>query len=506
MPSHSYQLTFEPNPCWSELYSKGSEIQQYYEGVVKKHGVDKHIKFETQITKAVWLVEDQKWQLTVLDLKTGQQELVLTDFFISATGRLNERALPAIEGRDTFQGHIRHSTDWDHTYDYSGKRVAIIGAGASGMQILPNLLPKVAHIDHYARSKNWVSPFFRPGLPTAGADSPGGYTYTEEEKAEWLRNPEAYAEYRRSLDINFYGPIDGLILGSQKNADFRRSLQQLISDRAQGNKELIDKLTPDFAPGCKRLTSAPGYIEALLDPKVDFIVDHKPIVKITPTGLIGSDGKHREVDAIIAATGFTGDYRPRFPVIGLEGVDIQDQWAPNGPIGFPDTYMGVMAPGFPNFFFILQAQGTALGGVVPLQCEISSTYIAKCIRKVQSQSYTSLHPSVEATEEFNAVVDGFFDTKVTSDTCNSWWKVGSGKTRHLASWPGSGYHRFDNMRDPRWEDFVFKRARASERNRFDYFGNGFSTREARGDPDDLLRYVRPVGKIDLRTLHESWTD
>lgn len=467
--------------------------------------MDKHIEFEKQVTKAVWSVQDQQWHLNVLDLAAGRQESVTTDFLISAAGRLNEGVLPAIDGLSAFQGHVSHSTKWDDTYDYTGKRVALIGAGATGMQILPNILPKVAHVDHYARSKNWVSPFFRPGLPTAGADNPGGYTYTEEEKKEWVTNPESYLEYRKSLDIKFYGPIDSMITGSPQNAALRRMLQQIIFDRARGNKELIERLTPDFAPGCKRLTPAPGYIEALLDPKVDFFIDPEPIAKATPTGLIGSDGKHREVDAIIAATGFTGDYRPRFPVIGVDGFDIRDQWGPQG-FGFPDTYMGVMAPGFPNFFFILQAQGTALGGVVPLQCEISATYIAKCIRKIQCQSYTSLHPSVEATEDYNAVVDGFFDSKVTSDTCNSWWKVGTGKTRHLASWPGSGYHRFDNMRDPRWEDFVFERSKQSEKNRFDYFGNGYSMREKRGDRDDLTKYLKPAGQVDLKILHESWTD
>ncbi len=497
-------MTFEPNPAWSEFYAEGPEIQKYYESVVRNHGIDKHIKFETQISRAVWLVEDQQWHVYSVNLATGRQELSKADFFISAAGRLNEGTLPNIEGLETFQGHIRHSTNWDHEYDYTGKKVAIIGSGASGMQILPNLLPKVEHIDQYTRSKNWVSPFFKPGLPTAGAENPGGHRYTEEEKTEWIRNPESYLKYRKELDVKFYGPIDGMILGSPQNAEFRKKLEQLVIDRTGGNLDLASKLIPDFAPGCKRLTPAPGYIEALLNPKVDFVTDG--IASATATGLVGKDGKHREVDAIIAATGFTGDYRPRFSIIGLDGVDIRDQWGPDGPIGYPDTYLGVMAPGFPNFFVILQAQGTATGGVVPLQCEISATYIAKCIRKIQSQSYTSLHPTIEAAEEFNAVVDGFFDARVTSDSCSSWWKVGKGKTRHLASWPGSGYHRFDNLREPRWEDFIFKRAKRSEKNRFDYFGNGFTEREKRADPEDLTKYLKPVGQVDLKTLHESWTD
>ena len=497
-------MTFEPNPNWSEFYSQGSEIQQYYEKVVHKHGVDKHIQFETQITKAAWSPGDQKWLIDVFSLTTGLKSTVKADFFISAVGRLNEGVLPDIDGLNTFDGHVRHSTNWDHTYDYTGKKVAVIGSGASGMQIIPNLLPQVERLDHYTRSKNWVSPFFRSGLLTAAADNPGGYAYTEQERKYWSENPEAYLEYRKSLDINFYGSIKGGILNSPENATLRKQLEQVLLERTRGDQELIQKLTPDYAPGCKRLTPAPGYIEALQDPKLDFVTGG--ILKATPTGLVGNDGILREVDAIVAATGFSGDYKSRFPIIGVDGINIQDQWGPDGPVGLPDSYLGIMAPGFPNYFFILQVQGTALGGVVPLQCEISATYIAKCIRKIQSQSYTSLYPTVEATEEFNAVVDGFSEGKVTTDSCNSWWKAGPGKSRMLVSWPGSGYHRFDILREPRWEDFVFKKMGQSEKNRFDFFGNGFTKREERADPDDLTKYLKPAGEVNLRTLHESWTD
>lgn len=435
---------------------------------------------------------------------TSKEQTVKANFFISAAGRLNDGVFPAIDGLQHFEGHIRHSTDWDHSYDYTGKRVAIIGNGASGMQIVPNLLPRVAHIDHYIRSKVWVSPFFRPGIPTAVADAPGGHVYTNEEREEWVSNPAAYLEYRKSLDIKFYSGIQGSVLGSPENAALRKVINQLIFERTKGNQELIEKLTPDYSPGCKRLTPAPGYIEALLDPKVEFITE--PIIKATARGLITAGGNLHEVDAVVAATGFSGDYRPRIPIIGLDNMNLQDQWAPEGPVGVPDTYFGIMTPGFPNYFFLLQVQGTALGGVVPLQCEISATYITKCIRKLQSQSYTSLCPTVDATEEFNAVLDGFYENKISSDTCSSWWKAGKGRTRNLVGWPGSGYHRFDNMRDPRWEDFTFKTAKRSEKNRFDYFGNGFTERERRADADDLTKYLKPVGEVDLRTIHESWTD
>ena len=193
-------------------------------------------------------------------------------------------------------------------------------------------------------------------------------------------------------------------------------------------------------------------------------------------------------------------------MIGLDDANLQDQWALDGPVGFLDSYLGVIAPGFPNYFFILQIQGTALEGVVPLQFEISATYNAKCIREIQSQPYTSPSPTIEATEDFNAALDGVSSNKVSSDTCHSWWKVGPEKTRMLVSWPGSDYHRFDNLRDLQWEDFNFKRTRRAEGNRFIHFGNGYTKREERGDCDDLTKYLKPVGQVNLQILHESWVD
>jgi hypothetical protein len=139
-----------------------------------------------------------------------------------------------------------------------------------------------------------------------------------------------------------------------------------------------------------------------------------------------------------------------------------------------------------------------------LQAESSATYIARAIRKVQSQSYTALVPKHEATIEFNHLLDGYFDNKVLSDTCDSWLKAGKGKTRVLAGWPGSGHHRFDILREPRWEDFDYVRSKDARSNRYEYFGNGWTEKERRGDANENTKYLFEVGKADLATLHEAW--
>jgi hypothetical protein len=197
-----------------------------------------------------------------------------------------------------------------------------------------------------------------------------------------------------------------------------------------------------------------------------------------------------------------------------------------------------------------KAQGNGQGGTVPLQAEITATYIAKAIRKIQTQSYSSLNPTIAATNDFNDIVSGYFENKVTTDTCNSWFKpvkqhiinspaneakaanLSVNEQRVVIAWPGSGHHRNDILRDPRWEDFVFKRAAGAQQNRFEYFGNGDTARETRfiaakkdprdvrwdgggwqegetmgkGDKNDVTNYLKEVGKVDLELLHEQWNE
>ncbi|EXJ79131.1 hypothetical protein A1O3_08632 [Capronia epimyces CBS 606.96] len=508
--SHSYQLSFEPNPSWSEFYARGDEIRQYYEDVARKHRVYEHIKFRHEVTQAMWSAEDSQWHVQVRDLESGTVELAKANFLVSAAGRLNSAQLPAIEDLDQFAGSVVHTAAWDASLDYKGKRVAVIGNGASGMQVIPNILADVEHLGHFARSRTWVSAYFRSNLLSAPADNPGGHQYTQEEVDRFTSDTKAHLAYRKALDATFHAGFQAYKAGSVENAAVRTELTALMSERIQHDPVLLEKLMPEYAPGCKRLTPAPGYLESLRNPKVNYVTDK--IVRATPSGLVTADGKEHAVDVIIAATGFPDSFVPRFPVVGRSGVRLQDLWSPaskTGP-GYPETYFGIMVPRFPNLFFVLQAQGTALGGTVPVHCEQTATYIARCIRKIQSQSYSALEPSQDATDDFNAVVDGFFADKVSStDSCTSWWKTSrpcGRPPRMVISWPGSGHHKWDISRDPRWEDFVFHRRTGTLRNRFHYFGNGMTRKELSGDLDSLTSYLNEAGHIDLRTIHESWTD
>ncbi len=172
-----------------------------------------NLHLQHEVISASWLEESSQWEVTVTDLTSGVITTNQADFFVSAQGRLNQWRYPNIPGLQTrFQGYLAHTSKYDKTFDPTGKRVAIIGNGASGQQLLPNIVSKTAHIDHYIRSKTWVTPTFRGDLIKATAEQPGGPLYTETQKKEWQENPESYLEFRRELEAKFHGRFQGSIL------------------------------------------------------------------------------------------------------------------------------------------------------------------------------------------------------------------------------------------------------------------------------------------------------
>ncbi|CAK7222485.1 hypothetical protein SCUCBS95973_004857 [Sporothrix curviconia] len=542
IPSHCYQPTFAPNPRWSEYYSTGAEIQAYYERLVDQYDLRPHIRLRQELLSATWVADDAVWDLCIKDLATGIETHETTPFFINAQGRLSKPKFPDIPGLfTTFAGTVVHTAAWDTGLDLANKRVAVIGNGSSGQQILPMIAPRVAHVDHYVRSRVWITPTFQKNLVEATGTNPGAHQYTDAEKIRFEADPAAYLAYRRSIEANLHTKFHRNILGSKENEALRTACIDTMRQRVGGSQDWLDRLVPEFAPGCKRLTPAPGYLEAITGTtvvggggggggggdagKVTYI--DTPLVSATEAGLVTADGVERRVDVVIAATGFANGFVPQFPIIGRNGIDISQAWAAGGDVGYPETYFGVMAPDMPNYFFVLQAQSNGGGGSIPLQCELSATYIAKVLRKMQLQQYRSITPSREATEDFNAYCAGHFQDKVVSDNCSSWLKMetaaaaatptekekGKGtSSRTLVWWPGSGHHRIQAYLDPRWEDFEYERQRTpqAQRNRYHYFGNGWTTIEQDAGAQEksaaevLTGYLHEAETMDLRSLHEQW--
>ncbi|KAH6676226.1 hypothetical protein B0J14DRAFT_350711 [Halenospora varia] len=490
IPANVYQSTFEPRTQWTEEYAQGAEILTYWQDVAKKYGVYKYLKLRTKVNGAKWDGTTGKWTVSIENIENSEKYQETFDVLITAVGRFNAWRLPDYPGIADYEGHLRHSSNWDPNFQPAGKRVAVIGNGASGIQLVPNLQPLVQHLDHYARSPTWIAGSF-------GGEGPGRRlepNYYAEELLKSFEDPDKYHAFRKALETKFYGRFGTIIKGSEQNAGLREDFIKLMGERLKKKPELLELIVPDFPPNCRRLTPGPGYLEALTEDNVSFI--RTPISHFTKEGIVTNDGIERKVDAIICSTGANIDMLPPFPIIA-NGKDIREAWQPD-----PITYIGVATPSFPNLLFIQGPNGTGPSGTVPNQVETQVTYISRLLRKVQSQGIKSFSPSQSATDDFTAYCDSFFAKTVWTDNCSSWANGGKPGGRIHGHWPGSASHVNFVRKDPRWEDWEWE-VKSESGNRFAWFGNGWTEKEVTGE-GDLTPYLRRPDQIDLRSYHEEW--
>ncbi|KAE8354737.1 hypothetical protein BDV28DRAFT_155992 [Aspergillus coremiiformis] len=493
IPSHVYQATFSPNTQWTEEFAEGKEIWNYWQYQARKYDVYRYIKFNSNIQTAQWDDKSSKWVLQVEDTKSATTSHEEFDFILSAIGRFNAWRLPKYEGIEEYQGHLRHTSNWDSSFDVTGKSVAVIGNGASGIQLVPNIQPLVKRLDHYARSKTWIAGTW------VGNERVFGPQPFSSDTLQSFQDPQAYLKYRKEAEGTYWRGIKAMRRESAEVNAMRDDYIGIMKKRLKKKPELLSRLIPDFSPHCRRLTPGPGYLEAITEDNVDYI--QTPIRRLTKTGIETIDGHHREVDAIFCATGFNIDFAPPFP-IQARGVDLNKAWKPDGEVGYPKTYLGLAAPGFPNLLFVGGPHATGASGTVPHSVENQLTYYAKILRKVSSQGIKSIAPSSKAVDEFIEYADAYFPTTPLTDNCSSWANGGRPGARIHGAWPGSASHQTFIRREPRWEDWEYEYLSPSG-NRYAYFGNGRTTREL--DPDtDMTRYLTLPSEVDLRNIHESW--
>ena len=434
--------------------------------------------------------------MKIQDLGSDTVLFEKADFVLPAIGRFNAWKLPDIPGISDYKGHLRHASNWDPTFDASEKSVAVIGNGASGIQLVSNIQKLVKHLDHYARNKTWISASF------GGDERPIESQPFSKEQKQIFQDPQKYLEFRKDLEDKYWRRFGALFRGSAENAEVRNTFTKLMKERLKKKPELADRLVPDFAPLCRRPTPGPGYLEAISEDNVDYI--QAPIKRITATGIETTDGEVRAVDAIFCATGANVDMAPPFS-IRAHGIDLKAAWKPNGQFGFPYTYLGAATPGFPNLLFVHGPHGTGASGTVPQAVEVQLTYYAKILRKVAREGIRTITPSKKAADDFVEYSDALFAKTVLSDNCSSWYNSGRPGARIHGLWPGSGLHVTTVRREPRWEDWEYTYLSESG-NRFAwYFGNGWTKKENDFEAD-AVSYLKLPSQIDLRDLHESWWD
>ncbi|KAF4810222.1 FAD-binding monooxygenase moxY [Colletotrichum siamense] len=472
VPSHCYQYSFAPNPDWSKFYASSQEIKAYLDGVAKHFDLKRFIKFNTKVTKAQWSEVSSTWTVEVENGSIYEAEVLF-----NAGGILNNIQMPNITGIDTFAGPILHTADWDSSVDLKGKRIGVIGAGASAVQLLPQIQPTATKVTAFIRTPSWISP--PVALPEADRPS---YSYDDGEKIRFRENDAEYLEDRKRLEAQFNGMFDAFFKASPQQRDLRERfesrMRSLIRDVA-----LQERLIPKFEAGCRRINPGEQYLLTLQEPNVEPVFEI--IEKITATGIVAG-GVDYPVDVLIAATGFNTTFRPRFPIIGRDGKNLQEVWSES-----PTSYCGTGVSGFPNYMIFLGPNTPISNGSLMGPIEATGDYFVRILTKMIRQRIKSFDVRIEAQTDFDNHTQEFMRQAVWTGTCRSWFKKDvNGKVSAL--WCGSSLHYMQSLAEDRWEDYEWR----FDGNRYAYWGNGFSWIEK---PE-----LDPIG-IDEREYSKTMT-
>ena len=380
IPSFSYQFSFEQRPDWSRTYAHGHELRAYADYCADEYGIRPKIRFNTKVVCAAFDEEQDLWRL---DLDSGEQ--ITARFLINAAGVLTTPKLPDIAGVDGFDGITIHTARWDHAQDLTGKRVAIIGTGASAVQVIPEIAPKVKQLTVFQRTPIWCFPKFDVPLPKAARWAmrmPGGMALQR-------LASQIYVELTFTLSAQYFTVFP---LAKRAEAMGKAFLRREVHDPI-----LREKLTPEYAVGCKRPGFHNTYLSTFNRDNVELVTD--PIDKITPTGVATVEGDHHDVDVLILATGFkVMDIDSlTYEVIGRGGVSMSQFWRENRL----QAYEGVSLPGFPNFFTVAGPYGF-VGSSFFAYIETQTHHIVRCLKTAVRQGASRVEVTKEANDRYFA--------------------------------------------------------------------------------------------------------
>ncbi len=408
VPSHLYSYSFAQRRDWSRLCSPQREILDYLGRVAHDHGLDRRLETNAEVTACRWDDSEQVWTVTAADGRSWQAGAL-----IIATGQLHREAHPRIEGLDSFEGHSFHSASWDHDYELTGKRVAVVGTGASAVQFVPEIAKQAGRLLVFQRTGNWFMPRRNRAYPAAVKAAikhlPGLQAY----RRRFVFN------YGESLTMMIRHPRTLGLLGKLRSAAFMR--WQLR------DPEVRRKAWPDYTFGCKRILFSSHFLPALQRPNVELISE--AITEITPSGLRTSDGVEHRVDCIIWGTGFrTNDFMFPMEVVGANGEHLAETWSEG-----PHAHLGMTVPGFPSMFVMYGPNTNTSGGSIIFYLERQAAYIRQALQRIRDAGAAAItvRPEVEAASD-REVQARFAGTAWTQ--CDSWYRNESG--RIIANWPG----------------------------------------------------------------------
>ncbi|MDQ5808039.1 MAG: NAD(P)/FAD-dependent oxidoreductase [Actinomycetota bacterium] len=407
VPSHLYSFSFAPNPSWSQTYSPQPEIDAYLKRCADDYGIRPHVRLNTEVTDAAFDEEAQRWTVETSAGTFTARALV------AAQGGLAEPSIPAIPGIETFEGATFHSARWDHDYDLRGKRVAAVGTGASAIQFVPAIQGVVDRLHVIQRTPPWIMP--HPNRATTRFER---RLYGRFPALQKLVRGGTYAG--RELFVLGFTKEPRLMKVAERIA--RRHMREQLSD-----PELIEKVTPDYTIGCKRILPSNRWYPALAKPNVDVLTGG--VAEIRPSSIVAGDGTEVEVDAIIFGTGFQVADMPvgKF-VRGRGGRTLDDVWQ-----GSPKAYVGTTVAGFPNLF-MMTGPNTGLGhSSMVYMIESQIAHVVGALEAMRARGAATLEVRPEVQERYNAELDARMERTVWNTGCASWYIDATGRNATL--WP-----------------------------------------------------------------------
>ncbi len=402
--SHHYSFSFFMKSDWSRRFAGHAEILEYLHNAVDAFELRDDIHFN-QTVRALHFDEDS----STWSVKTESGTAYRARFVVSAVGQLNQPAWPDLPGLETFSGKRMHSATWDTSYDLKGKTVAVIGNGASAVQLIPEVAKKAKHLTVFQRSPNWVV-------------ERNDRAFREIEKAlfrwipfwAWLYRSYFYWRWEKSWP-EF---ITNSRPAKKKTAQLKERVAQEVN-----SSELAAALTPKFPLGCRRILLSDDYYPALQRDNV--AVETTPIERLDANSLVTADGIHHHVDCLVAATGFhSHDFLPGVQVTGLGNADLHKEWESKGGA---EAYLGITVAGFPNFFF-LYGPNTNLGHssiIFMIECQVH--YILKTIDLLKRKGGSAIEITHNSMGEFNRTIQQNLKRTAWAGSCNSWYKSAQGK-------------------------------------------------------------------------------
>lgn len=424
--SYLYSYSFAPNSQWSQTFSPQREIVDYLGKVANDFGLTDHLKLKTPVTCAQWDDITYRWVLTTADGQYTAQDLVL------ATGALADPAIPQIPGLDTFSGQAFHSSRWDHSLDLAGKRVVVLGTGASAIQFIPAIQPLADRLTVFQRTAPWVMPRHDRTV--------GAFEKTLLRRVpglHLLRRTQIYLT--REMKLLAFRHPSVMQLGERTA---RKHLQQQVRD-----PQLRAKLTPHYRLGCKRILISNDYLRALDTPNTEVVTSGAR--EVTAAGVIDNDGVLHQADVIIFGTGFKTDGLPLTDrIYGADGISVAQTWGDS-----PRAYLGTTVAGFPNAY-LMHGPNTGLGHTsVITMFEAQARYLTESIRHRIMHKIAALEPTFAAQAQFTKTVDQLTEGTVwTAGGCSSWYLDATGRNSSL--WPGATFDFHRRTRRFRPQDHV----------------------------------------------------